>query len=135
MVDCLFCKIIAGDIPADKVYEDEEFLAFQALHQSSPGHTLVIPKEHSEDLLDMDSELGSKCLAVLQKVANAMMEGLPCDGFNIGVNTRAEAGQVIFHTHVHIIPRRKDDGLGNWPEHPTTDEERALFAEKIISKL
>lgn len=134
MTHCLFCKIIAGDIPADKVYEDDNFIAFQALNQSSKGHTLIVPKEHSEKITEMNPELGKGLLTTIQKVGKAMIAGLPCDGFNTAANFPPVVGE-IFHTHIHLIPRRKNDGLGNWSEFETTAEERTLFAEKIINKL
>ncbi len=135
MENCIFCKIVAGKLPSDKVYEDDQFIAFQALTQSSEGHTLIIPKEHSEDVLSMDTALGPGCLDTIQKVGTAMMKGLPCDGFNVAINTKPAAGQVVFHTHIHLIPRRENDQRGDWPKVETSEEERTLFAEKIIREL
>lgn len=134
MEDCIFCKIIAGEIPADKVYESDNFLCFQALFQSSKGHVLVVPKEHSYNIMSINSQLGNELIDTIQKVGAAMIKGLPCDGFNTAINFPPVVGEV-FHTHIHLIPRSKGDGLGVWKEFDTTDEERAIFAQKIISAL
>ena len=133
--DCLFCKILAGELPCDNVYENDQFIAFQALHQVSKGHTLIVPKEHSQDILDMDTDLGKELLSTIQKIGTATIKGLGASGFNIGVNTKPSAGQVIFHTHIHIIPRYENDNMEMWKEKPTEAEDRTLFAQKIISAL
>ena len=133
--NCIFCKIVKGEIPADKVYEDENFIAFQALYQVSQGHTLIIPKEHSKDILEMSPALGGQVFKLSQKIGLAVMNALQADGFNIGVNTKEAAGQAVFHTHIHIIPRYKNDGMKSWPENETTADQRALFATKIIKEL
>mgnify|MGYP006293958563 CR=1 FL=1 len=133
--DCLFCKIVRGEAPSTKVYEDEDFVAFQALFQTTKGHTLLVPKEHSTDISEMKPELGTKMLELIQYLGSAQEKGLGADGFNIGVNKGKEAGQVIFHTHIHIIPRYKDDGLVSWGEQETSEEDRVLYAEKIIKEL
>lgn len=133
--DCIFCKIISGDLPADKIYEDDVCMAFEALHQVSPGHALIIPKKHSQDILDAKTTEGIEILSAVQKIGTGIMKGLNAQGFNIGVNTKSAAGQVVFHTHIHLIPRYENDKLKMWPEKETTTEERALFAQKIISAL
>ena len=135
MTDCIFCKIIAGELPADKVYENDEFIAFQALFQVSKGHTLIVPKEHSQDVLDMNSELGKGLLELIQKIGTSTMNALGASGFNTGINTKVSAGQAVFHTHIHIIPRYDNDEMVSWPEHKTTAEDRTIFAQKIIMNL
>ena len=133
--DCIFCKIAKGELPADKVYEDDEFIVFQALYQVSPGHTLIVPKEHSQDILNMKGELGLGLLKLIQKIGSSAMSALGATGFNTGINTKVSAGQAVFHTHIHIIPRYDDDNMESWPEKETTAEDRALFAQKMIMKL
>ena len=133
--NCLFCKIIAGEVPADKVYEDDDFIAFQALYQVSPGHTLIVPKIHSEDIINMKTELGTPLFQLIQKIGVTTMKALGATGFNTGINTKSSAGQVIFHTHIHIIPRYDNDKMKSWPEQETTADDRALFAQKIITHL
>lgn len=121
---CIFCKIAAGEIPSAKVYEDEDFKAILDLGPASKGHTLVIPKNHSENLLDVDEETASKALKVVSKVANAVKETLGCDGINIIQNNGEAAGQTVMHLHFHIIPRYVADGIHlNWiPGNPSKEE-------------
>ena len=135
MVDCIFCKIIKGEIPSVKVYEDDKFLVIISLGQTSKGHSLIIPKEHSTNILEMNTKLGCEMLELIQKIGKACIDGLDAEGFNIGVNTNSAAGQVIMHTHIHIIPRYNDDGLNMWGETESTEEDRVLLAEKIIKSL
>lgn len=135
MKECIFCKIIKGELPANKIYEDNDFLAFQSLNQTAKGHSLLVPKKHSSDFIEMDSELGCKMISIAQKITIAMMKGLKCEGANISFNVREAGGQVIFHTHMHIIPRYKNDGLVMWPEKHLGEEERVLLAGKIIQHL
>lgn len=135
MEDCIFCKIIGGEIPSVKVYDDDYFVVIQSLGQNTKGHSLIIPKEHSRDILEIDNKLGCKTFEIIKKIGNAMISGLKAEGFNIIVNTKPIAGQVIMHSHIHIIPRYSDDGLHSWKEHETSEEDRVLYAEKIIKEL
>lgn len=135
MENCIFCRIIEGNLPSTKVYEDDEFLAIQSLNQSVTGQTLLIPKEHSPNILEMNTELGSKMLELIQKIGTAQIRGLQADGFNVAINTGGEAGQKIHHTHIHLLPRFKDDGKTLWKEHEASEEERESHAEKIIDAM
>jgi len=135
MKDCIFCKIINGEIPTVKIYEDENFLVIESLGQSSKGHSLIIPKEHSKNILEMKTNNGSKLLDLIKKIGDASIKGLKADGFNVGINTNSAAGQVIMHTHIHIIPRYEKDGLNSWKEKQVSEEDRLIFAEKIIKEL
>jgi len=114
MSDCIFCKIIAGQIPATKVYEDENFLAFLDIHPVSAGHTLVIPKSHFDKFDVTPSEVVAELYKLVHKLAPAITSGVGGQGYNLGLNNGSVAGQVIFHTHVHIIPRKPKDGLALW---------------------
>ncbi|MGM5480530.1 MAG: HIT family protein [Nanobdellota archaeon] len=133
--NCLFCKIIRGDAPSTKIYEDDDFIAIQSLFQSVKGHTLLIPKEHSENITKMKPELGVKLLKLIDQIGSAQMKGLGAQGFNVAVNTGSTAGQQIFHTHIHLLPRFENDGLKLWKEHEVSEEDRVLYAEKIINNL
>lgn len=135
MTDCIFCKISNGEIPSVKIYEDEEFLAFQALGQASPGHTLLIPKTHSEDFLDMNEDILGRMNVLAQKIGKAIMKGVEADGMNISFNIKPAGGQEIMHTHMHLVPRFENDGLKLFPLKDASEEERILFAEKIIKEL
>lgn len=109
----IFCRIIAGEIPSAKVYEDEDVLAILDISQTTPGHTLVMPKAHCGSMLDCPQEILTKVMNVAQKVANAAKEALGADGVNILANCGEEAGQTVPHFHVHVLPRYKGkkDGL------------------------
>ena len=109
--DCLFCKIVAGEIPCFKVYEDDDVLAFADISPLAHGHTLVIPKTHHENLFEMAPEALAAVHQASQKVAQGLKEGLGCPGLTVlQLNGRA-ANQVIMHYHVHLIPRMQGDPL------------------------
>jgi histidine triad (HIT) family protein len=110
-----FLKIIHREIPADIVYEDEHTLAFLSIHPSHPGHTLVIPKAYARNLFDLEPETLSQVMHTVQIVARAVKKATLCGGINIEMNNEAIAGQVIFHAHVHVIPRFAGDGFQFFP--------------------
>lgn len=133
---CVFCKIVKGEIPSVKVYEDEEFLAFLDIAPVNKGHTLVIPKRHAETFLDLTPEEAGKLYKVVNKVAKAVKEALNADGLNILVNSGEASGQEVFHVHVHIIPRFYTDGFRfGWRKQKYTENEMEEFATKIKGKL
>lgn len=107
--DCIFCKIIAGDIPASKVYEDDHFLAFLDISQVTPGHTLVIPKKHARNLLEMTPDETADLFNVVSTVTKKVENATQPQGMNIISNMEEIAGQSVFHTHVHILPRYSQD--------------------------
>jgi histidine triad (HIT) family protein len=109
--DCLFCKIVAGEIPCHKVYEDDKILAFADISPATKGHTLVIPKNHAENLMEMGKEDLASVHEASQKIARAAKEALGCDGVSILQLNGEASGQVVMHYHVHVIPRMHDDGL------------------------
>lgn len=131
MDECIFCKIINSSIPSVKVYEDADFLAFLDIHPVSPGHTLVIPKAHSDKLEDTPDEVVGRLYQLVKKLAKAVMIGTEATAYNLGLNNGVAAGQVVWHTHVHIIPRRKDDGLEPWGSHDYQGNEMDEIAKKI----
>ncbi|MCK4918615.1 MAG: HIT domain-containing protein [Candidatus Pacebacteria bacterium] len=114
MDDCLFCKIVAEEIPSHKIYEDEKFLAFLDINPINKGHILVIPKKHSRNILEMKDSLSGELMILVKKLATHIKNKLNADGINITINNEADAGQIIFHTHIHIIPRFKNDGFKHW---------------------
>lgn len=112
MSDCIFCSIVAGDIPSSTVYEDEHILAFLDITQVTKGHTLVIPKKHFRNLLDMGEEASATLFAKIPTIAQHLQEKLGAAGINLLSNMEAAAGQTVFHTHIHLLPRFDDqDGL------------------------
>jgi histidine triad (HIT) family protein len=135
MNDCIFCKIIAGKIPAHKVYENDRIFAFLDVAPVSPGHTLVVPRNHHADLLDTPDDVLSDMMARTKKIADAVIKAVKADGFNLGCNTRKAAGQAVFHTHLHIIPRFTGDGLQPWPHRKPANEELREVADAIRGQL
>ena len=113
--DCIFCKIVKGEIPATKVYEDNEFLAFMDIGPIIKGHTLVIPKEHYDSITATPADVLGKLIKLVQRIAGAQMNGLNADGVNIMQNNGKAAGQDVPHIHFHVIPRFEGDGhKWNW---------------------
>jgi histidine triad (HIT) family protein len=110
-MDCIFCGIAQGKLPSAKVYEDEFQLAFLDLFPVSKGHTLLIPKQHTRNLFDFDSETAQLVYPTLIKLAKAIKAATGCVGLNIVQNNEAVAGQIVFHSHIHLIPRYEDDGI------------------------
>lgn len=104
-MDCIFCKIVSGEIPSYKIYEDDKVLAFLDISQITRGHTLVIPKKHYDSFLDVDSETLQHMIVVAQKLANELTDKLNCKGMNILSNVNEVAGQSVKHFHIHLIPR------------------------------
>lgn len=131
MSDCVFCKIVAQEIPAHKVYEDSNVLAFLDIHPTNPGHTLVIPKAHHKDFLDTPPCLQAKLIQVVGQIAPKVMKAVGAEAFNLGVNNGAAAGQLIFHTHFHIMPRFAKDGHKLWYGKDMGQEELARIAKDI----
>jgi histidine triad (HIT) family protein len=135
MTDCLFCKIISSEIPAEKIYEDDKTFAFLDISPNNPGHTLVVPKKHSTNLFDI---LESDWLAVMKTVrllAPIIEKAMGAEGVNIAMNNKEVAGQVIDHSHIHLIPRHKEDGFRHWPGTPYKKGGAEQVAEKIIALL
>ncbi len=111
MGDCIFCKIVNGEIPCHKVWEDEKFLAFLDIDQKVKGHALVVPKKHFENILDFDESLASAFFDCIKKTYSILQKKFDCTGFNLMQNNGKDAEQVITHLHFHILPRKKDDGI------------------------
>ena len=109
MDNCIFCKIIKGEIPCYKVYEDADVLAFLDISPVTKGHTLVIPKDHFDSLLYCPKDVLSKVISVAQQIAQASITTLGAKGVNLVNNTNPIAGQTVVHFHVHVIPRYSDD--------------------------
>jgi histidine triad (HIT) family protein len=136
MDDCVFCKMVAGRIPAAKVYEDEAVLAFLDIGPVSDGHTLVIPKQHCARVHECDPEVLAKVGACLGKIAKAVVEAMDADGYNVLCNNGRAANQVVEHVHFHIIPRKAGDGVfTQWPAYQYAEGQLQDFAEKIRKSL
>jgi len=135
MTDCLFCKIASGEVPSFKIYEDDVVYAFLDINPVNLGHALVIPKKHHKNLYDLPDETLSHMARETKKLAAAIKEAVSADGINIMMNNDPAAGQIIFHAHVHIIPRFEGDGYKHWKGPELSEEKIKKSAEKIQSIL
>ena len=133
MNDCIFCKIAAGEIPSETVYEDEQFRAILDLGPASAGHTLILPKAHFKDVTEISDEYAANVLKVAAKLGKAMKKGLGCEGFNLVQNNGEAAGQTVMHFHMHVIPRYEGGpaNIANWVPGTASAEELTEAAEKI----
>ena len=130
--NCIFCKIANGEIPSATIYEDENFRAILDLGPASKGHALLLPKEHYADLFALPDETAEKVLPVAKKIVSRMKDVLGCDGYNLVQNNGECAGQTVFHFHMHMIPRYKDDKVGlGWEMEELSDADR----DEILAKL
>src|SRR3989338_11493803 len=130
-MDCIFCKIIKGELPSFKVYEDDVTLAFLDIRPVNPGHTLIVPKRHSKNLFDVPSEDWVAVAKVVRDLAHVVEKAVAADGINININNREHSGQVVDHAHVHIIPRFKGDGFKLWTQRQYKEGEAESTLEKI----
>lgn len=128
---CIFCKIINSEIPCYKVYEDDVVLAFLDIKPLNPGHILVVPKNHYENLEEINETELAALILVVKKIGRMIKEKLGAAGYNVSENNGQVAGQEVPHLHFHIIPRHAGDGLGPWPRRGYQEGE----AEEIIKKL
>ena len=135
MENCIFCKIANGEIPAATLYEDENFRVILDLGPASKGHALILPKSHAANIYELSDEMAAKAMILAKKMATAMTAALKCDGFNIVQNNGECAGQTVFHFHMHLIPRYKNDKSGfGWKPGKLTDEDRDEILEKLKEK-
>jgi len=134
--DCIFCKMVAGQIPVVKVYEDEIVLAFLDIGPISDGHTLVIPKQHFEKLHDCPAELLGQVASRLGRIAGAVAAAMNADGYNLLCNNGRAAGQLIEHLHFHIVPRNVGDSVfDRWPSYRYPQGKIEKIADKIRENL
>ena len=130
--DCIFCKIAGGNIPSSTVYEDEQFRVILDLSPATKGHALILPKQHYANIFEIDEHVLKDLIVLAKKVATAMKETLNCDGVNIVQNNGEQAGQTVFHFHMHLIPRYKGDQVGiTWKPGTLTDEMKNEILEKM----
>ena len=134
MMTCLFCKIVSGKIPSHKVFENDDILAFLDINPVNPGHTLVVPKKHFADMSDTPEEILCKMISTAKMIGAKIMDELGADGYNLGLNNKPAAGQVVGHVHLHIMPRYKGDNLKLWPGQNTNEEELDKIAQKLLNK-
>ena len=116
MTNCIFCKIISGEISSLKIYEDDLTIAFMDIARDVDGHVLVIPKTHCKNILDCSSTLLNAVMQTVQKLSVHFTENCGYDGVNLLNASDESAGQSVPHFHIHIIPRKNDDGIDAWPK-------------------
>ena len=136
MSDCVFCKIVAGQIPSTKVFEDEHTLAFMDLGQVNPGHVLVAVKRHAENLYGLDDAQAAAVARTSAHVARAIRDAFKPEGLSVYQANGKAAGQTVFHYHVHLLPRHAGDGMElTWPVKNPPREQLEEYAGKIRSAL
>ena len=131
MNDCIFCKIIEGEIPSYKIYEDDKVYAFLDIACDAIGHTLVIPKKHCTNVLDCDKEYLDAVIEAVQKISNHYVNNCGFDGVNVLNASGTSAEQTVFHLHFHIIPRKLGDGLHMWPLTGKQEHDLGAIATKL----
>ena len=136
MNDCVFCKIVAGQIPSTRVHEDEHTLAFMDLGQVNPGHVLVAVKKHAANLFELDDVQAAAVGRSCTRVARAIRDAFAPAGLSVYQANGKAAGQTVFHYHVHLLPRHEADGMElTWPVKNPPREKLAEYAETIRAKL
>ena len=134
--NCIFCKIIAGEIPSATLYEDADFKAIMDIAPAAKGHVIILSKKHEANLFELDDETAGKAILVARKLAKAIQEELQCDGINLLQNNGEAAGQTIFHFHMHLIPRFVGDQMMIPWDHKTYGEgEASALAAAIADRL
>lgn len=130
--DCIFCKIAKGEIHSATVYEDSHFTVILDVNPATKGHCLIIPKEHFDNIYDLDGETAGKLFALATCIARAMRDALKCDGLNLVQNNGEIAGQTVNHFHLHLIPRYEGDGLNlNCPQQEISAEQLEEIRQSI----
>jgi histidine triad (HIT) family protein len=137
MSDCIFCKIVAGEIPSATVYEDETKFALMDINPILPGHVLLVPKAHYERVTDLPDEVAADLGGALPKLGRAVVAAAKADGFNIFQTNGRCSGQAVFHVHFHVIPRHNDDGYTfRWsPRGPYEEGKMAEWRQRIADAL
>ena len=134
--DCIFCKIIAGQIPCNKIYEDDSVLAFLDIGPVSDGHVLLVPKEHFEKLDQCSDQVIAGMSSCLGKIAKAVVSAMDAEGYNVLCNNGRTAGQLVDHVHFHIIPRNAGDGVfDRWPSYKYAAGRAEEITAEICKKL
>jgi len=136
MQDCIFCKIVKGEIPCNKIFENENILAFLDIAPVNIGHSLVIPKKHFANIYETPEKTLIEMMKAVKKISHAIKNSLKADGINVTMNNDPAAGQVVFHSHIHIIPRVISDGFGLWHgKRPYKEGEKEEVVRKITQAL
>lgn len=134
--DCVFCKIVSGELPSHKVYENSDVLVFLDINPVNKGHSLVIPKKHYDNIYETPEDTLANMITVAKIVSRGLKAGLKAEGVNVTMNNDSMAGQIIFHSHIHVIPRFQGDGFEPWKSKGTyAPGEAERMKEKITAAL
>ncbi len=134
-LDCIFCKIIEGKLPSSKILENSEVLAFLDINPVTEGHVLVVPKEHSKNILEVSEKPMKELFKAIQAIGKAQMNAFGAQGFNVLQSNSPAAGQAVFHTHFHVVPRKEGDGLRlGWPARQGI-KEKLEEIQKLLKKV
>ena len=132
---CIFCKIVKREIPCDFIYENEDVFVFLDIKPLHPGHVLVLPKKHFRNIFDIEDKILSEVTLIVKKMSKAVKEAVKADGINIAVNNEPAAGQLVFHSHFHVMPRYFNDGFKHWVGTTYKEGEAKITAEKIKKEI
>lgn len=132
--NCIFCKIAAGEIPSKVLYEDEEFRVILDTAPATKGHALILPKNHYANLYELPKETAAEVMKLAQKMAKVMTDKLECDGFNLMQNNGEVAGQTVFHFHMHLIPRYRNDGQKTVLKSGSMTQEELEEIKNVITR-
>lgn len=136
MENCVFCNLANGIWDSATLYEDDDFRVILDLGPASKGHALILPKAHYANIYEIPEELAAKAIVLAKKMAGIMTEALDCDGFNIVQNNGEAAGQTVFHFHMHLIPRYKDDKAGfGWNTGELDEATKQEVLTKVLAKM
>lgn len=134
--DCIFCKIANGEIPAATLYEDDDFRVILDAGPATRGHALILPKQHYQDLCELDEAVGAKVLGLAARIGRAMKSGLGCAGFNLVQNNGEAAGQTVKHFHMHIIPRYEGGPeMVAWNPGSVSSEDREQIVKEVTARM
>lgn len=136
MENCVFCRIVRGELPASRVYEDEHTLVFMDLQSVNPGHMLVLVKPHRANIYELDDELAGAAFRTAARMARAVKTAFGCDGVTLFQANEPAGAQTVFHFHIHVLPRLVDDGMAlAWPAKNPSREALDTMAEKLRAVL
>ncbi len=136
MTDCVFCKIIAGDLPCHKLHEDDQVIAIMDAGQVNPGHALVLSKEHAADMMALDEDTAAQAFRIANRLAKAQAKQFDAEGVTILQANREVGFQTVFHFHLHVVPRYANDGMAlTWPAKMPPPDELAAHAETLRAGL
>ena len=134
--NCIFCKLANGDIPTNTIYEDADFRVILDASPATKGHVLILPKQHYANMFEIDDEVLAKAAKLAKKVITHEKEVLGCDGYNVLQNNGEAAGQTVFHFHMHLIPRYKDDAAEfGWKPGELDEKTKQEVLEKVAAKM